>query len=572
MSQKKMTESEAAALWLMANDGTATEEQLSDLSHALESCPKLCEHVVELAGQQAWLSWRGADDASPSRSAPKPGEPIDHAPAQRGDARPRRRSPLSGLGSLPFGASTVTAFASGAALALAVGWFAWRADSRIGAPAADAMGARSPFVTRVVSTAGCLWDPSTGPQLSSGQLLESGQTVQVLEGLARFRVDWLSGNADYLLEGPAAAIQTSDGLLALRFGKLMLKSEHDLRGFALETPIGRVTPIGASEIGVSASGQDVGVHVFEGAAWIETPWPSEQDRTRIEVAKGDAVQFTAGPDGSVDFHRVAATSSLFAARQSMAADRLDVPQAYVDAVLESAPSMFWRFSEMHGETVRNEVGDQLHGHLEGPVSRAISGANTVIDLGGGDEIGLVVSDGPVSSRPLDDYTFEVWMKPSHFHTGTILCLHDPDGPLLPPHVGFSLELEGLFRMSPVFKRKSIRFLHRSPPDEQGGFSILSEEAYSLRQWQHVVAVKEGDELRLYVDGVEQSRGLGPDALPAGMRLLIGDTYPTQPYRPFIGQVDEFAFYERALLPAEISAHFKAMSAKPRDASASSVAY
>jgi hypothetical protein len=134
-----------------------------------------------------------------------------------------------------------------------------------------------------------------------------------------------------------------------------------------------------------------------------------------------------------------------------------------------------------------------------------------------------------------------------------------------PH-GMLLELGGSGRMpTAVHHPGRIRFLHRSPAsdDRELGTSCYSEEPYTLRRWQHLVAVKEGSAMRLYMNG--QLVGEGEDAkeLPRGLRLLIGRLYPNSPrsVRPFIGQLDELAVYDRALSLKEIAEHYELIRPK-----------
>ena len=63
-------------------------------------------------------------------------------------------------------------------------------------------------------------------------------------------------------------------------------------------------------------------------------------------------------------------------------------------------------------------------------------------------------------------------------------------------------------------------------------------------------------MRLYVNGELVADGEDASELPAGLRLLIGRLYPSQSVRPFIGQLDELALYNRALSPEEITHHYR----------------
>jgi hypothetical protein len=116
----------------------------------------------------------------------------------------------------------------------------------------------------------------------------------------------------------------------------------------------------------------------------------------------------------------------------------------------------------------------------------------------------------------------------------------------------------------------IRFLHRSPAsnDSATGTSCYSSAAYSLRKWQHLVAVKDGSKLRLYLNGEQVGEEDDDSRLTPGLKLLVGRLYPARNVRPFKGQLDELALYGRALSAEEIEAHYRiirpqAPAAEPR---------
>jgi hypothetical protein len=71
-----------------------------------------------------------------------------------------------------------------------------------------------------------------------------------------------------------------------------------------------------------------------------------------------------------------------------------------------------------------------------------------------------------------------------------------------------------------------------------------------------VATKDGPHMGLYVNGELVAEGEDASELPAGLRLLVGRLYPSQSARPFIGQLDELALYNRALRPEEITHHYE----------------
>jgi len=70
----------------------------------------------------------------------------------------------------------------------------------------------------------------------------------------------------------------------------------------------------------------------------------------------------------------------------------------------------------------------------------------------------------------------------------------------------------------------------------------------------VAAVKDGTEMRLYVDGRQVGKARDESPTPEGLHLVIGQLYTETVERFFIGQLDEVAIYDRALSPEEVRRH------------------
>jgi hypothetical protein len=84
----------------------------------------------------------------------------------------------------------------------------------------------------------------------------------------------------------------------------------------------------------------------------------------------------------------------------------------------------------------------------------------------------------------------------------------------------------------------------------------------LRKWQHIVAVKDHTEMRLYVDTVQVASAPDSTPLSDGLELLVGQIDRERDWRPFVGQLDELAFYDRALSKEEIEKHYHLVRPKP----------
>jgi hypothetical protein len=179
----------------------------------------------------------------------------------------------------------------------------------------------------------------------------------------------------------------------------------------------------------------------------------------------------------------------------------------------------------------------------------------------------VVVDEPLQTAG-ESYTIELWAKPGHYHLGSMVALATPPGnPDRSQGLhGALLELGGpRVPYSSIEHPGRVRFLHRDPPtwDPNAGTSCFSNEPYGLRKWQHFVAVKDGSRMRLYVDGVLVATAEDKTSLSSGLELLVGQIDRERNLRPFVGQVDELAFYGRALTEAEIQRHHQLARREPK---------
>jgi hypothetical protein len=414
------------------------------------------------------------------------------------------------------------------------------------------------YAARLTHSTACLWDGSTTSARQIGSELSTGESVHLLEGLAEFDLNWShNGRATLSLEGPAAMVLTSNGMPTLRFGRLsasILSAEHPL---VLETPIGRLTISDVSSVGVSAFGNEGEIHVFNGTAKFETAWRSPDQTQPLNIDAGQSIRIQTGENGEPQVSWHAADPEYFAAQVSMTSDRLAIPTSYVDAVKKSQPLGYWRFERDEWPNVPNAMGPRFSCHVNGSLGRAVYPANQAVEFGVTGEGGEIISNDVLDDSIHDSYSVEFWVKPSHYHVGAVVSLvgdtPTPSGIL--PH-GMLVELGGTGKIPTAIHHPGcIRFLHRSPASNIAGTSCYSDTPYTLRKWQHVVATKEGANMRLYINGELVAEGEDPSPLPSGLRLLVGKLYPASGDRPFIGQLDELALYNRALKPEEIGAHY-----------------
>jgi hypothetical protein len=426
------------------------------------------------------------------------------------------------------------------------------------------------YVATLVNATNCRWDKTRSTiDFQGGGGLKPGQSLHLLEGVAQVNSKLPSGAvAEFQLEGPLSLMLNSEGLPNLSFGRLTGSFRSDYDRFTLDTPLGgRVMVSGDASIGIVAAVNDVELHVFSGTAIFEYWTNGDQSfPDQLKVVAGTSLRARVASDNSLVIEHGKAKDTRFAS--TTAADsQLVIPEAYVQAIRKAKPVGYWRFESDEGGLFRNEMADKLHCRIVGESIRLNPGAgNRTAEFGATDGHGYMYSD-DVIDEVGDSYATEAWVKPSYYHHATLFSLVEPKDSLPQQH-RFLLELCGPGPGQPTTRPwemhpNEFRYLHRGT-NRRGPSQCYSAAAYTLRKWQHVVIVKDKTEMQLYVDG--EHLGSAKDRVPLGNRLhvIMGQLYPKDAHgrdvmtaRQFVGQLDEVAFYDRALTQEEIRQHFHA---------------
>jgi hypothetical protein len=397
-----------------------------------------------------------------------------------------------------------------------------------------------------------------------------GDSLQLLEGIAEFRIGVGASDVRLQMEGPVSMVLTAHGAASLSYGKIIVRTGRlDGDSYPIETSFGRVMAEPHAEVGLIAFGSTAEIHCFLGRATVESPWlRSEEDKApSVSLAAGEALEFDDVGGAVLEAQRRAAQSQQFTPQVSMSTDFLSVSPQYVREVVAAGPVAYWRFEESADGTVRNEVGGAYMGRVKGQVSWAGPEGNRAIELGQNSQQGSIVA-GESWDEVLDgDFSIELWMKPSHHHLGSMVGFVGEFDPAEQRNKhGVLLETCGPSGPSDWLRMRQLRFLHRSQltASAADGVSCFSGRSYDVRRWQHVTAVRDGDELRLYVDGELVQTAHENQPTPAGLHLVIGQLYTETVERFFIGQLDEVAIYDRALTADEVSVHHELLrpAAKP----------
>lgn len=212
---------------------------------------------------------------------------------------------------------------------------------------------------------------------------------------------------------------------------------------------------------------------------------------------------------------------------------------YAEAVLASKPLAYWRLSEMAGTEAADSSG---HGHtaileggaawfLEGPPAHGFSGANVInrgVHLAAGHLNTRLPQLGTSSSVSL--WFWNGLPNDARAETG-VLVAHDEPGDLL--RIGGTRSARG-------------RLIFSTGKDQ--GVTLEGKTEVATKSWHHVLLVREGDAVTVYLDGQPEIQGRA-EQHRTSPRLLIGGSEHNVHLE---GKIDEIAVYDRALKAGEVA--------------------
>lgn len=455
---------------------------------------------------------------------------------------------------LPAMALAFSAFVIGAVASWLVRPMATRPDSI----ASHATSSFTP-VAYLTSANGCAWGGDSVKTWTVGHSVESGSEIALHEGIAEFR---LANGVSFGVEGPAALLLSSPSKLVMQYGKVTAHVPWGTDDFKVVLAGCKISARDA-EFGLSLTGNKLDIHVFSGevnaASSIATGDYDDEEFVVDNSYFSDAV-IGAGRSlrlmAQGEVLRVVrwdkAVPEQFVAKLSMSG-ALVVTQEYVDQVKAAGPISYWRFEEVVDSKIPNEIDPGLPLVIKEQAVLVGGKGNQAAEFKWND-FWYLTTDKPL---PLanSDYSVELWVKPSHMHLGNMLSLSCQDG----YYSAIRLELQGGVGENSIAKTPgALRYVHRMAGSEyKYGTSCYSSTPYSVRRWQHVVAVKSGPHMKLYLDGKLTSTS--EDNLPVCKDVLVkvGLANPQGDHvRKFIGQLDELAIYNRALSEREIVRHYR----------------
>lgn len=541
-------------------DGLASEEEVQALDARLSASVEACRRYLAWMRLHHDLQARAARAAAPVPSlAALP--PVRVAP---GAARAKRWRSLGKI---------AAAFVMGGLGVLALDHAFFQPAARPEQKTAAASTLAAP-IAQVAAQRGAVWT-------LDGQ--EPGATREVRPGALHLTAGELTlaypSGVELTLQAPLRARLTDEAHVFVTEGDLAARVPESAAGFVVEMPGAALLDLGTSFAVKVRPGGPAEMLVREGRVMATLLDAAGASRREYLASAGEVVAID--PAAQVLEKRAPqGGGATFLEPRGLPFPPLPVGEAYAAAIRASAPRVWWRFDAPAGQPVPNEAGGDFSLQPFGAPERAEAEGNAWTEFSGETEAGWALAEPLPGLNTAAGYTLELWLRADIERHATVLGLLEAAAPWpelsVPPEPGQParvrqdylsvIESVGAANSAAGMRHpmQRLRYLHRSPPGRATGTNLFTAAPYRLRQWHHVAAVCDGQELRLYLDGQLSSReaASGPHGGEA-FHVLLGRQRPAgfaHDARPWTGGLDEAAIYERPLAAEEIRAHYDAAPA------------
>jgi hypothetical protein len=386
-----------------------------------------------------------------------------------------------------------------------------------------------------------------------GRNLHSG-VLHVPAG--ELQLDFLNG-AQLLIEGPAQLRLHAVDAVTLIAGNAAARVPDSARGFVLNAPGMAVVDLGTE---FSLKVDDTGVsHVQVTEGEVEVSLLGQDGSTvQSERLKDSAAVRVSNRQKSLEAVAMVTPSELVIPVRPAA--HLQVSEEYVEAVKQSRPFAYWRFEEMQGGLVKNEMGSDFPARLVAdPTSETVRVENGRAVFQAGQHPRYFTVEEGISGWNRESFTVEMLGCPLRLHHGALIDILSEDW------TGDLNTIEVAMKTSMIHPAGALRFFHRHPPgqDSRSGLNLFDQHTCVPGRWFHVVCVKTKSSLAMSINGREVRRIEGPmGSDDAVYQICLGQMDNKSLHRQFEGAIDEVALYNRALNQDEIQRHFELLNLSP----------
>jgi hypothetical protein len=268
--------------------------------------------------------------------------------------------------------------------------------------------------------------------------------------------------------------------------------------------------------------------------------------TNPDAGGHDSGTVTESKDASLDQHvsTVTDAATLVDARVSVDAAETGPHLTYPQEVIADSPLSYYRLGEASGTTAVDSMG-ATNATYSGSVALGAPGA-----ISGDSDTGVAL-DGTTAYLSLGTgfafagtaaMSFEVWFKPAAIGGGYARLL--------------SKEANTGTRQGYLITVTSGGTSFERWRDGSTGGNFASP--LTVGAYNHVVATFDGTQMILYINGVPTAPAASPQSLSTSTEGCSVGGYSTPFPGDFVqGTIDEVAFYDHALSPARVLAHYAA---------------
>lgn len=232
---------------------------------------------------------------------------------------------------------------------------------------------------------------------------------------------------------------------------------------------------------------------------------------------------------------------------------------YCEAVLKDQPAAFWRLDELGGAVAHDASGNNRSAAYETGIAFYLPGrsphdlefAEQAVTRGVHLAGGRIIAAAPAADQQAWSVEFWFWnglpadARPICGHLCAVSGADDTEDS------ADQLRIEDVTAAEPI-----LRFANGL------GADLAGRTRLRLRAWHHVVLVRDGRQVAVYLNGNPEPeiRGEVDVKSLSKPRLIFGGRHDTD--STLEGKLDDIAVYGRALTGAEVAAHYRASGLTP----------
>ncbi|MCH2127118.1 MAG: LamG domain-containing protein [Pirellulaceae bacterium] len=490
-------------------EGTASENDMAELSALLRDQPELQDEYLEMLDAHSALAWHYGT-ASRKTLAGMQKNPTVSPKFLRSlvsDAKKIRR--------------VVVGFAVAASILIAVVWREGKTHFA--------------FVTAM----------QNAEFLSNAQSLVIGQTLGsgVLQLNAGNVLLSHTNGARVALQGPAEIKLINETTIALQSGRVTVSCPQGAEGFTVQSNGFDVVDLG-TEFGVHSWADEPGkmtteVHVFGGLVKVKLPQASEvplRDGEGLRFHEdGEIISIDAVPDDFIDPHEWQATGSLVSPRFSDAARIQDRMSGDANAIFDVA----FTSENLHGGQLIG--GEWTEGRSPGQKSIAFGEQADCFEV-------------QINARP-QQVTFAMWLRIDHLPSQMTSQMTS----LMTTNQASVGSCQWLVTPDGEIRLEIGRDLGRSELDWEAVSSQAVLTPDQLGKWCFLATSFDGQRIIHYYNGKECGSGpsFRPKTLSFGAVQIGNGLAPSQ--APLNGVVSEFVIFDGVISAHELARYFRAAS-------------